>query len=120
MTSPLFSLFPRRSAAAWRRSSWRDGIFILEHFDPSGDIEINADAAGLFGASIAERVSEVRTRLFFCSSCMRSCLFGSPFLFFRLLFLVLYLRPVYLELPLQSGCQRYAARLLFVFSGGTP
>jgi hypothetical protein len=34
------------SAAAWRRSSWAGDVFSLEHYDPSGDVEINADAAG--------------------------------------------------------------------------
>ena len=27
----------------------RDGVFVLEHYDPSGDVELNAEAAGLFG-----------------------------------------------------------------------
>jgi len=47
------------SAVAWRRSSWRDGMFLVEHYDPSGDVEINADAAGLFGAALAERLTEL-------------------------------------------------------------
>jgi len=47
------------SAVAWRRDSWRDGVFMLEHYDPSGDIELNADAAGLLGSSLAERLSEL-------------------------------------------------------------
>mmetsp|Transcript_20757 Transcript_20757/g.70253 ORF Transcript_20757/g.70253 Transcript_20757/m.70253 type:complete len:331 (+) Transcript_20757:618-1610(+) len=47
------------SAVAWRRSSWRDGVFLVEHYDPSGDVNINADAAGLFGAALAERLTEL-------------------------------------------------------------
>eukprot|EP00962_Isochrysis_galbana_P015539 scaffold4459_cov57-Isochrysis_galbana.AAC.1 len=44
------------------RGHWREKERTMPplHYDPSGDIEINADAAGLFGASIAERLSEVR------------------------------------------------------------
>jgi hypothetical protein len=47
------------SALACRRSNWREGVFVVEHYDSSGDVEVNADAAGLVGWSLAERCSEV-------------------------------------------------------------
>jgi len=50
------------SVVACRRSHWRDGVFVVEHYDSSGDIEMNADAAGLVGTSLAERSSELTDR----------------------------------------------------------
>ena len=47
------------SAVACRRSNWRDSVFVVEHYDSSGDVELNADAAGLVGSALAERFSEL-------------------------------------------------------------
>merc|ERR1719502_2075965 len=42
-----------------RRASWVDGQLLMEHYDPSGDAEINAEAAQQFAAALAERLSEI-------------------------------------------------------------
>ena len=49
----------RWSVVAMRRSAWSRGTFVLEHYDPSGDAELNADAAQQFASSLAERLSEL-------------------------------------------------------------
>ena len=41
-------------------AGWADGIFVLEHYDPSGDAELNCDAAQQFASALAERLSEIR------------------------------------------------------------
>merc|ERR1719181_2596211 len=47
------------SVVAFRREAWADGIFVLEHYDPSGDVELNCDAAQQFASALAERLSEL-------------------------------------------------------------
>ena len=40
-------------------AGWTDGIFVLEHYDPSGNAELNCDAAQQFATALAERLSEI-------------------------------------------------------------
>ena len=47
------------SVVAMRRKAWVDGVFVLEHYDPSGDAELNCDAATQFASALAERLSEL-------------------------------------------------------------
>ncbi len=48
------------SVIAMRREAWRGGVCVLEHYDPSGDPELNCDAAQQLASSLAERLSEIR------------------------------------------------------------
>jgi hypothetical protein len=48
------------SAVAMRREAWRGGVCRLEHYDPSGDHELNCDAAQQLASSLTERLSEIR------------------------------------------------------------
>ena len=47
------------SLAVMRRSRWKNGTFVVEHCDPSGDAEINHEAAKQFTSALAERLSEL-------------------------------------------------------------
>ena len=43
-----------------RRQHWREAdCFVLEHYDPSGDPELNLEAAEQFASALAERLSEL-------------------------------------------------------------
>lgn len=48
------------SVVSMARSQWVDGTLVLEHADPSGDAELNCDAAQQFASALAERLSEIR------------------------------------------------------------
>ena len=48
------------SVVAQRREAWRHGTCVFEHYDPSGERELNCDAAQQYASSLAERLSEVR------------------------------------------------------------
>jgi hypothetical protein len=48
------------SVVVARRAGWRHGTFVVEHYDPSGDAELNCEAAKQFASALAERLSELR------------------------------------------------------------